>query len=683
MKKIVVLLIFFVLCISTLFGQGKAHLRLLGAAIGDSVVLRWAVADYDRWMMANVAGYILERTTLDPKNQVVGKSFERLGPDPIRPWQYSVLEQKINRKDTFALLAAQCLYGKTMRTSQPNGNFIDALQQADEEALNRHSYAAMAADFSAHAADILGWRWVDKTAKKGNKYIYTLRCQLVKGQVVSDTAIFVIKPEDYAPLAPMDPPTLISGEKRVMVSWKRPPHLSAFFIERSADGQNFTRLNQTPFMDWTRSGVNKRDSLIWIDSVGVNYQPFYYRISGINPFAQVSPPSKATKGFAADRTPPLSPLITKGTNEKPGQVKIKWELPPVTETLQGIIVAKTTDPTMQYSQLHSGLLPPITIEFTDDKAWQFGTNYYTVGLVDTAGNIAWSPLFYAVMTDFAPPAKPLGLQGRIDTAGNVQLKWSLGLDLDLLGYQVFVANQADHDFVPLADALITDTVFNYKINLQNLTENIFYKVQAFDKNLKGSELSPMLSLKKPDLVPPDAPVLDDYKVDERTVYLHWQGAHAKDVATQLLLRRSKGQAWASIATLSATARTFTLLSAGQYREYAIQAVDADGLKSEPSFPVAVKIPSALKKKRITTFTATWNEEKKYIQLQWQLAQSCDHLLIYRAYNDEGLELYARVTGNETVFFDRSPKKGAYKYALKPLFADGTEGLLSEMATIIY
>ena len=161
MKKLICILLCLAAGFVTLRAQAqKAQLKLIGAAIGDSVVLRWAVANQPGWMPALVSGFILERTVLDSKNKVVGKPAQRLSPDTIHPWPYSSLETRMNRRDTFAMLAAQCLYGESMRTVQPADDFIGALQQAGDEADNRYGYAQMAADFSAHAADLLGLRLV-------------------------------------------------------------------------------------------------------------------------------------------------------------------------------------------------------------------------------------------------------------------------------------------------------------------------------------------------------------------------------------------------------------------------------------------------------------------------------------------------------------------------------------------
>lgn len=686
MKRI--LLIAF-LCLAAWWKGGaqsqKAQLQLIGTTVGDSVVLRWAVANQPGWMPALISGFILERTALDSKNRVIGKPAQRMTNDTIHPWPYSTLERRINRRDTFALLAAQCLYGETMRTIQPGNDLIGALQQAGDEADNRYSYAIMAADFSAQAADLLGLRWVDRDIKQGNKYIYTLHCAAMNGQIWSDTALLVVKAEKTTPIQPMPAPVLIPAEKQIGVSWKKDAHFSGYFVERSEDGVHFTRLNKTPYMDWTPESRPVSDSLTWIDSVKVNYKPFYYRVSGVNPFAQVSPPSAVAEGYGVDRTPPVPPVSLSGENPQEGVVQLTWKLSAQTEPVQGLIVAVTTDPTLPFTWINHEMLPPTATGFKDEKAWKFGVNYYTVGIVDSAGNIAWTPEFPVAMRDFAPPVQPTGLHGSIDTSGVVQLAWSLGPDFDLKGYQVYYANQSDHVFIPLLDTILEDTSFRYKINLYNLTEHIYYKIKAFDRNLKESVFSETLELIKPDIIAPDAPTFDDYRVTGSSVYLRWRPASARDLQGQYLLRRVPGAAWERLAALpkEATTYTDTIIQSGQLWEYAVQSVDDAGLRSEPSFPVSVKIPPATKKPGFAQFRGYWDGEKKKVKLEWELAQPpCTRILIYRGFNDGGLEMFQSCDAAQTKFEDaKTAFPGTYAYALKPIYPDGTEGPLTEIISI--
>ncbi len=686
MKKSILILAFLAGCISSVLAQQqKAQLRLIGAAMGDSIVLRWTVANQAGWMPALVSGFLLERTVLDANNKVVGKAAQAVTKDTIHPWPYASLETRINRNDTFALLAAQCLYGKTMRHTQPSDNLIQALQEAGDEADNRFGYAQMAADFSEQAANLLGLRWVDKGLKKGHKYVYTLRCAALDGKVWSDTTLCVVDPAAFSPLQALPAPTIVPDDHAIGIKWKKEPFLSGYFVERSEDGTHFQRLNQTPFMDWTPRDRAVSDSLTWIDSVGSNYKPYYYRVSGINPFAAHTPPSAAAKGFAIDRVPPIAISEINIENTSEGVIKLRWKNPPQQEPLMGLVIARTSDPTMPYTWLNKQLLPISTTEYTDEKAWQYGSNYYAVGLVDTAGNIGWSPETSAEMKDFAPPVQPTGLTGSIDTSGTVRLRWNLGPDFDLKGYQVYAANQADHAFIPVAATLIEDTVFQYNINLINLTEHIYYRVKAFDKHLKESAFSEMLELAKPDIIPPSAPVFDDYRVNSNGVYLHWRPSSAKDLSSQRLLRRAPKTPWETISVLpkDAAAFTDTMLRSGQVWDYAVQSIDDAGLQSEPSFPITVKIPPAPKKQGLAKLRGIWDDQQKRILLEWELVPpTCTRILVYRSYNDGGLEMLRMLEQNTIKFEDtRAMQPGTYAYALKPIYADGSEGPLTELVTI--
>jgi hypothetical protein len=95
----------------------------------------------------------------------------------------------------------------------------------------------------------------------------------------------------------------------------------------------------------------------------------------------------------------------------------------------------------------------------------------------------------------------------------------------------------------------------------------------------------------------------------------------------------------------------------------------------------VKIPSTTKKKSVSGLKASWDETKNQIQLNWQSDAVCDHLLIYRADGENGLELWANVPGSATSFSDKPLRAGKFTYALKPQYASGAEGFLSETVVV--
>jgi uncharacterized protein len=670
-----------ILCFNALvYAQPHAQLRLIAAGIGDSVVLRWAVANTDAWLAANQAGYIVERTTLDANNKIKGKLRQRIHHSgTIYPWPYASLEKRLRASDTLSLIAAQCLYGKSFRSITVSDDLIGAMREKQEEQEQRHGFALIAADLSPKAADLLGWRWVDHDIKPGYKYIYQVHCGLLEGKVMSDTAHFVIKPDDQIPPLPPQAPVSVWLEKTVSLHWKKQTNLSAWHIERSEDGKNFSRITRFPYMEWQQPEVNLKDSLAYVDSIGVNYKRFYYRLVGITPFGQYTPPSAVVVGMGIDQTAPPAPFGLRALNPAPGKVALSWEIPAPEEPLRGLVVARAPDISGPFELLHQGMLPADTRQFTDEKVWQFGANFYAVGLMDTAGNVGWAQQTYAVMTDFAPPMAPEGLKGSIDTTGKVRLHWPPGTDYDLKGYQVYFANQADHTFVPLLDSLLTDTVMEYQLPLNNLTEHIFFRIKAFDENWKESSFSEPLMLKKPDKTAPDAPVFEQYQVSETGIFLQWRPSVAADASRQRLLRRTPStENWSEIIVLPMTADRFTdtTARAGEYWEYSLQTEDDAGLRSPTAFPLTLKMPVSGKKKTIRGLVAIWNREQKTAELSWNTEQTCAYVLVYRAVGEGPMEMIARVEANR--YSDRRlTAPGLYRYAVKPFYPDGTESLLSE------
>src|SRR5690606_38657836 len=114
---------------------------------------------------------------------------------------------------------------------------------------------------------------------------------------------------------------------------------------------------------------------------------------------------------------------------------------------------------------------------------------------------------------------PTGLTGKIDTNGIVTLRWAMGREPDLMGYRVFMANAPDHEFTNLSPAPFADTTWTDTITLKTLTKRICYKVVAVDRNFNHSAMSAMLTLTKPDIIPPVAPVFSGYSVTDGTVML--------------------------------------------------------------------------------------------------------------------------------------------------------------------
>jgi uncharacterized protein len=658
------------------------QMRLTGRSYGDSIVLRWAVPTSDAWRYLNEQGYVLERLTLDDKtNQPVSQDFERLTPEPIRPWPIEAWQARITNRDTFAAIAAQSLFG-TYEQEVNDDNLIEVLDNKIQEEENRFSFAMLSADLSMLAADALGLRFVDRNVQMDKKYIYRLWTPGVDPAFKADTAIFVQATRHIRQLEAPEAPTFVPGDSVVILNWKRTTGITAYHIERSADdGATWTRLTQMPYMQFFRNKETDPDNIGYNDFIGHNFVPYLYRIRGCTSFGEVTPPSEPIEVMGFDLTPTAAPTITFAENTSGSQVELRWTIPDVPD-LGGFLVVRSVYAEGPYDPLHEQLLPTDARSFVDENAYPYGSNFYRVYSVDDHGNLATSHFAYVLMKDEIPPAPPIGLTGVVDTNGVVTVSWNIGKEPDLHGYQVFAANQIDHTFIPITERVLEDSVFTDTIDLKNLTEHIYYRVKAVDRNMNVSEFSEILELKKPDFMPPVAPVFLDYSVTDTSIVLSWASSSSHDASGTLLYRRSEGEEWELIGQwpVLITEFTDTEVRGNQIYEYALVATDDDGNHSEKSFPLTLKVYDSGRRAPLTTLQAVWKEKENAVELSWNYETSEQiRFLIFRAAPGEPLRFYKAVPGTQLTWTDKGVAQGQdYRYAVKALHDGGGESEMSEV-----
>ncbi|MFZ6009908.1 MAG: hypothetical protein ACOYXT_06115 [Bacteroidota bacterium] len=643
----------------------------------DSIVLRWAPTKASAWTQARTTGFIIARTMLDEGGSFDPATFQVITPAPIKPWPLerwaSIAGQ--NSTDDFAKVAAQALYGKSFTAT----GFI---AQADEYA-TRFSFAMLAADISKNAAQALGVRYADKKIEKGKTYVYKITCptDTSKYKIIPGVAIVNTLEEDQ--IAPVVIANTVERERMIEIHWNRnfhAPHFSAYYIERSDDnGKNYKRLNKMPFIH-PISEKNPRtvDNIVYSDSIPVNYKEYYYRVVGITPFGELAKPSEAVKALGRDRTPPPPPVNVQAKHAGGKKVRITWDYPKQTKAMRGFLIGRGNNPSKQFTPLTAQPLPFKTREYVDMQADESGSNYYIVAAVDTSGNASISLAQYAMIIDSIPPSPPNGLAGAIDSLGHVTLRWKLGSERDIKGYLVFFANKPDHEFSQLTHRPLQDTVFRDTIAIKTLTKKIYYRVVAIDYNSNYSKFSEILELRRPDVVPPSAAVMDSYKVTEQGVELVWVASSSEDLAKTILYRLDdKKKDWTPIATFPANGSKMsftdtTNLEAGKIYSYSLISIDEDGLQSKRSIPIKLKYADFSKRQAVNNLFVQPNVKDKNIFVNWTYPVKGEYrFIVYRAVNGSGFTSYNTLSGNITSFKDVDVRKGStYEYSVGVVYKDG-------------
>jgi fibronectin type 3 domain-containing protein len=541
-----------------------ASIKVMALASGDSVVLRWVVNNPGGWRIANRLGFVIDRievdTTLPP-----GKSPElRLTPKPLFPWSLDEWKARSRKDDKFSAIAAQCLYGKQfmpdISQSEPD-RFVDNLRLAAIELENRYSFAVFAADMSAHVAEGSALRFADKNVKKGKAYIYTVKTASVDTTFTINEAITTVIAGEDSHLPP--PPLKVEIEeldKKINIRWANldMEGFTAYNIYRSEDGgKTYKILNTSPILPmqsqkkreaYTEENAQNGTPGIYTDSTIYNNREYTYCLRGITPFAEESECAVVT-GMGRDLTPPSSATNLKSRQTGKNQVEITWKPGKLVNDLAGYNVIKSRSAETGFYIINETLLPANIQSFTDPSASE-DEPYYIIESVDSSGNVSRSLPMMASVIDSSSPAKPTGLRGSIDTNGVVTLTWQPGTEYNLKGYRVFWANDSAHEFTQIADSIVEDTTFTHKVTINTLSKHVYYRICAVSRRYMPSDMSDILSLNRPDIIPPAPAVFTSFDVTDSSINLKWEYSRSNDVSVQQVLRRSNGQGeWEKIAEL--------------------------------------------------------------------------------------------------------------------------------------
>ena len=116
-----------------------------------------------------------------------------------------------------------------------------------------------------------------------------------------------------------------------------------------------------------------------------------------------------------------------------------------------------------------------------------------------------------------------------------------------MGYAIQFSNDSSHVFAVVTNKPVLTNSYTDTIMIRTLTERIYYKVVAIDKNFNYSDLSPYLALQRPDVIAPSAPLFTEYKRDTNSITLYWLNSTSKDVVKHILYRKAENtSSWTMI-----------------------------------------------------------------------------------------------------------------------------------------
>jgi fibronectin type 3 domain-containing protein len=627
----------------------------------EQVQLRFAIDRPSAWYANIPYGFKIERFETDARTGLANRSSRDtfiVKPRPLKEFEAFI---QMPEDYKYHLTIAECLYGSL----QSEGG-VPTFGSTSKEIQNKHGLALFAADMNFEAALAGGLAWVDPLeVREGSSYFYRVNALMPDTTILpAYTSIEAIRIPQFTPQLAV----CLEGEGKVTLQWERElhePFCSAYWIERSEDSLQFERIHEIPFVGG-QSKAFPSPYFSYTDRIPL-YEPYYYRIRAITPFGKISPPSRAVRLMARDRTPcPAASELLITTDAVMNQVKITWEQEECPD-VKGWQVYKGTAPELPFTPV--GSLIPIGSDLFFREQVEDTRNrlYYKIQTIDSAGNTNFTLARLAAFRDTMPPAIPSGLYGQIDSAGTVHLKWSSNQEADLRGYHIFKANAADHIFTMVNAKPIADTVFRDSITLQTLTEEIYYRVSAVDFQGHISKYSEPLQLQKPDTMAPFPPSITHYGQTDDYIFFDWTPSRTQDVVRHQLYRKVNNGAWQELSIFNADETRFRDEDVAQDSVYAykLMAQDDAGLFSVDHAAIRVVFKSKKLPDPPLLMNCFYNENNQ-IELSWSpMDQNGWEVLVYRSVNQGPFTVLDRLSGNEVRFIDRRPLRTAdLRYALK-------------------
>lgn len=324
-----------------------------------------------------------------------------------------------------------------------------------------------------------------------------------------------------------------------------------------------------------------------------------------------------------------------------------------------------------------------TVKFSLQEPITGDHYYYKIVLTNKDDSVTSSPR-YLFTLDQVPPSPPFDLSGNIDSNGVVTLNWASPLDKDIKGYKVFRANTLTEEFIEKTEVLITGNQFTDTVPLNNLTSEIYYKVQAVDLNFNQSFKSKALLLLKPDTIAPIPAVINNILIQDTVLHIKWTNSDSQDLKNNVLIRTKQGKTdtlfhW----TTEISSFIDSNIIPGNQYDYMVLTFDKSlNRSSSRSFS---KYYEPGYRKPVSNFKATVDLKNKFIRLTWPAPK--DDIYSYQINRGKGddkpIHLKTIKDGSILMFEDKSVRINTkYSYTLKYINQEGIHSI-PEKVEVIY
>ena len=669
-----------------LTAQTNSNLILKTRIVNNKAVVRWLPGDYNTWRSGMENGY---RIHVTKTNKIDSTAISYLLNDTIYPQPEGTWNNP--DQDEFIDLAHALCYDFSQPIYQgPQGAFT-----AEEDRNNRFNFMLLTADMSLAAAWRMGLAYEEEDIESGFTYEY--KVFLLDTELQSS-----VSSVDLDSIPPLPVPAGVDidfGKEEFYLSWEKAnllEYYTSYTIEYSEDeGVTFHAMNNKPFVYFENDEIATalQQRMTYGDSISADVPEYQFRIIGHTPFEEDGPPSEIVSGRSVPDPILVFPQITEVLELADSSFRISWTInEEVVDSVVGINLLRYVEfPGGEATLLTPDALSPDIRTFTDIDPLQ--VNYYVVEVLDIYGYRHTSSGVLGQLTDSIPPLIPIGLTGTIDSLSDstmlVQISWSPNQEDDLAGYYIYRANNPDNEFTHLTTSgYITDTLFTDILISVVLSDAIYYRIKSVDFNGNISGFSEIVTIERPDFVPPAPPVLGLVADDNG---LEWMNSSSRDVVNYRIERRnysSPGE-WSSLGVRAKSNNTADFIPKSEMSKdgifvYRVIAIDDAGLESF-SNEVVVR-PSPLEKTAPAKmfFELQSRQENQSVVLSWKNSpnSTVQKIIVYRSMDGSPLMEFAHLDaddvnkittpgGNTATFQDNLIENNRiYQYKVQFQYTDG-------------
>ena len=653
----------------------RSFIKAIGKSYGDSIVLRWGLNDAKLWETAKEEGFSILRST-------DGRTYETV--EVIKPWPEEAITEAISH-DSMAMLAAGLLYG--MNEHKTNDK---SLYEQNSIFENNLGFALFAAERSPLAADILGFRYVDKNIEKDSTYIYLIGTEGIED--LWDAGKVTIYPGAEALKAP-ERLQSESLENSVKLTWsinENRERYSSYMIEKSMDGKSYQNITSAPLVFMETNGMRLLE-YSFVDSVE-NYQKAYYRLYGYDSFGDKSPPAEVT-GIAVDKTPPLPVDIAYTDyirNEE--RIILEWD---ISEEQYSDISHYQVLLSDEKDGMFSAISEPLA---TTTVNYSFpikgiDTNrafYFKIASHDANGNVSESLPTLVVVPDLTAPEPPKVIAASLDSNSYVTIAWEHSTSSDVMGYWLYWSNDPEDEMTPVNVDILTDNSYTYYLDTETLTKKIYYCVRAQDRSYNKGRITDIVEVQRLDYNPPIPPYEFYGNNSSTNLSLNWKKSPSSDVAFQTLWRSVDEIEWIQIDSLLPFVESYLdvdSLEIGQTYSYYLQAIDNSGNISDNSKILTLDWPFNNEIALIEILSVKTINQEAHLTWNVQINEALDSyeykIEIQRSSGGGPLRYFKTLSSEITDFSDSDIQANVlYNYAVRIRFDNGWVGDLSEIKSIL-